>query len=130
MKLPDAVALALLPLHVIVRDFPETLAVFHRFGIDLPLRGSESLAAVTGAEAASIYDELRAATAWRDGARPGRCERAAAQAASRQARAIAAETVSGAQPGSPPSTSPWPTAPCRSSHCSPTLERPTAMPPR
>lgn len=98
MRLPDAVALAALPVHVIVRDFPETLAVFARLGIEPPLHGGETLAAAAGAAAASVYEALNAATAWRATARPDRCDRAAAGAAARRASAAAAETAAGLPP--------------------------------
>ncbi len=85
MMLPDAVALAGLPLHVLVRDFPETLAVFRRFGLAVPERGGESFAAAAGADAAALYDALVRVTAWRDGAKAGPCERAAVHAAAQRA---------------------------------------------
>ena len=87
MTLPDAAALALRPLHVVVRDFPETLAVFRRAGLDVSARGGESFAAAAGPQAGSLYEDLARATAWRAGARPGPCERAAAQAAAHRSDA-------------------------------------------
>ena len=69
MRLPDAVALAGLPLHVVVRDFPEALAVLRGFGLELPESGGESLAAGAGAQAAAVYEALCQATAWRESAR-------------------------------------------------------------
>ena len=96
MILPDAALLAAMPLHVVVRDFPETLAVCRRLGIDLPRRGGESFAAAAGAESAALYDALRDVTAWRATARPGPCERAAARAVAGRATALAEEA------GAPP----------------------------
>jgi len=102
VRLPDAVALAGLPLHVVVRDFPEALAVLRGFGLELPESGGESLAAGAGAQAAAVYEALCQATAWRESARPGRCDRAAAQAATRRASALAAELAAGLHPVVPP----------------------------
>ena len=91
MTLPDAATLAASPLHVVVRDFPETLAAFRRAGIDLPARGGETFAAATGGEAAAIYHALRHATAWRALAQPGPCDAAAAHAATQRAHAAREE---------------------------------------
>ncbi|HEX9109329.1 MAG TPA: hypothetical protein VF832_18935 [Longimicrobiales bacterium] len=87
MTLPDAASLAVWPLHVVVRDFPETLAVFRRAGLDVSARGGESFSAAAGAEADTLHDALRLATAWRTTARPGPCERAAALAAAHRSDA-------------------------------------------
>ncbi|HEX6938498.1 MAG TPA: hypothetical protein VF158_03740 [Longimicrobiales bacterium] len=61
---PGAAELAALTIHVIVRDFPETLAVLRRAGVDVPARGGDSLAAAS-ADAGPLLDAIEAATAWR-----------------------------------------------------------------
>ena len=87
MVLPDADALASEPLHVVVRDFPEALAVCRRVGIDVAARGAEPVVVAAGADMAALYTGLRRATAWRANARPGPCDRAAARAAALRADA-------------------------------------------
>ncbi len=58
--------LAAMPLHVVVRDYPETLAVFRRFGLDVPGRGGGPVSeALAGADAGPLIADLEAATAWR-----------------------------------------------------------------
>ncbi|HEX7117146.1 MAG TPA: hypothetical protein VF212_00050 [Longimicrobiales bacterium] len=65
---PTAVAeLAALPLHVVVRDYPETLAVLRDFGVDVPARGGGRLAEALD-DAGPLLQAIQAATAWR--ARP------------------------------------------------------------
>ncbi|HWV57869.1 MAG TPA: hypothetical protein VNZ57_10485 [Longimicrobiales bacterium] len=72
--IPDVDALADLPVHVVVRDFPETLAVFRREGVDVAALGGESVrAAAAGRESAGgLIESLMAALAWR--AAPGRTD--------------------------------------------------------
>jgi hypothetical protein len=61
---PPAERLGPLPLHVLVRDYPETLAVLRRHGVDIPAAGGGSVAdAVTGR--AELKADLLAALAWR-----------------------------------------------------------------
>jgi len=63
---PDSPAvLAALPVHVVVRDFPETLAVFRRFGVDVPRRGAAPVSAAVAGDAGPLLDALAQATAWR-----------------------------------------------------------------
>ena len=58
--------LAAMPLHVVVRDYPETLAVFRRFGLDVPGRGGGSVSeALAGSDTGPLLAELETATAWR-----------------------------------------------------------------
>lgn len=78
MRAPAPPDLQDLPLHVLVRDFPEALAVLRRFGVDVRAQGAEPLAAA-GADAAALYNALRQATAWRDTAGPSPCDRDAAR---------------------------------------------------
>ncbi len=87
MTLPDDGTLAATPLHVVVRDFPETLAVLRRARIDPAMRGGESLAAAGGSDADGLLDAIRRVSAWRTQAGSGRCERAASQAAAHRADA-------------------------------------------
>jgi hypothetical protein len=56
--------LAATPVHVIVRDYPETLAVFRRFGVDVPRRGGDPVSAALD-DAGPLLDALVDATAWR-----------------------------------------------------------------
>ncbi len=56
--------LAALPLHVVAREYPETLAVLRRFGVDVPARGGEPLAAALD-EAGPLLDAIEEAVAWR-----------------------------------------------------------------
>lgn len=48
---PERDALLAHPLHVMVRDFPETLAVLRVAGIDLRAHGGRALSRVEGVEA-------------------------------------------------------------------------------
>jgi len=50
--------------HVVVRDYPETLAVFRRAGIDAAERGAEPIQALAD-DAGPLLDELRQAVDWR-----------------------------------------------------------------
>ncbi len=87
MVLPDADTLADLPLHVVVRDFPEALAVCRRAGIDVAARGGEPVVVAVGAGLAALYAALRQATAAHTSARRSPCDRAAAHAAALRAQA-------------------------------------------
>jgi hypothetical protein len=62
--LPLAV-LAETPAHVVVRDYPETLATFRRFGVDLPRRGGVAVFAAVEGDAGELLDALAEAVAWR-----------------------------------------------------------------
>lgn len=63
---PPAAGVRSLALHVLVRDYPETLAVLRRLGIDVAAGGALSLAAaVPDADVAA--DAVLDATAWRAG---------------------------------------------------------------
>lgn len=55
---------AALPLHVVVRDFPETLAVLRDAGVDVPGQGGARLADAVP-EPGPLIDAILAATAWR-----------------------------------------------------------------
>lgn len=56
--------LAARSVHVVVRDYPETLAVFRRAGIDAAERGAEPIQALAD-DAGPLLDELRQAVDWR-----------------------------------------------------------------
>ncbi len=93
MRFPGAAADSI-PLHVLVRDFPETLAVLRRAGVDVPALGGRPLAqagdTLPGSEAdvaARLVAAMAAAAAWRDTAAPGPCDRAAEQASAHAATA-------------------------------------------
>ncbi|MBW3534054.1 MAG: hypothetical protein KY453_02370 [Gemmatimonadetes bacterium] len=60
---PTAEALESLPLHVVLRGWPETLVPLRRAGVDLRAEGARSLAGLPAAErlVAACLD----ATAWR-----------------------------------------------------------------
>ncbi|HLU25814.1 MAG TPA: hypothetical protein VKZ58_08925 [Longimicrobiales bacterium] len=66
MKLPPPPELAAMPVHAVVRDFPETLGVFLRFGVDLPGRGGGPVSAALDGDTGPLLDALLAATAWRE----------------------------------------------------------------
>ncbi len=51
------------PLHVIVRDFPETLAEFRAHGLSLEEFGHQTLGDLD--EFGDILEDLEASTAWR-----------------------------------------------------------------
>lgn len=57
--------LAALPVHLIVRDYPETLAVFRRHGVDLPRQGGEPVLAAVEGDAGALLAALAEAIAWR-----------------------------------------------------------------
>lgn len=57
--------LAALPVHLIVRDYPETLAVFRRFGVDLPRLGGGPVAAAVEGDAGPLVEALAEVIAWR-----------------------------------------------------------------
>lgn len=52
------------PLHVTVRDYPETLPTLRRAGVSLTDGGATSLEAMVGRDA-SLVEELMATVAWR-----------------------------------------------------------------
>lgn len=54
-----------LPVHVIVRDYPETLAIFRRFGVALAERGGEAISTAATDDVEGLIDGLVAATGWR-----------------------------------------------------------------
>jgi hypothetical protein len=58
--------LAALPVHLIVRDYPETLAVFRRFGVDLSRRGGEPVLESVAGDAGELVEALAVAIAWRE----------------------------------------------------------------
>ena len=60
---PDDAALREAPLHVVVRDWPETLVPLRRVGVDPAARGAEPLGRLPDAEAAVAA--CLEATAWR-----------------------------------------------------------------
>lgn len=62
--LPLAV-LAETPVHVVVRDYPETLATFRRFGVDLPRRGGGGVFQAVEGDAGALLGALAEAVAWR-----------------------------------------------------------------
>lgn len=62
---PDPETLGRAPMHVVVRDFPETLAVFRAHGVPVDAAGGEP-ARAHGAEATgALLAELARVTAWR-----------------------------------------------------------------
>ena len=101
MSRPPVAELPALPLHVLVRDFPETLTVLRRFGIEMMAGGGETLAAAAGAALAPVYEAVCRATAWRDASPPGPCDREAARIVGRRAALPVARGGSGG-PALPP----------------------------
>ena len=67
---PDAAALREAPLHVVVRDWPETLVPLRRAGVDPAAGGAEPLGRLPEAEAAVAT--CLEATAWRAAEAAGR----------------------------------------------------------
>lgn len=72
MTLPGPAEIAAAPVHAVIRDFPEALAVFRRFGVDVTARGGEAVAASLDGDAAPLLTALTDAIAWRADHR-GRC---------------------------------------------------------
>lgn len=60
-----ATELAGLPLHVVVRDFPETLGVLRRFDVDVPRRGGARLFEAVDGDAGALLDAVEEVIAWR-----------------------------------------------------------------
>ena len=60
---PSREELLAIPLHMIVRDFPETLARFRIHGLSLQEWGARRLSDLE--EPAGVLDDLEASTAWR-----------------------------------------------------------------
>jgi len=82
VRFPDAAAATALPLHVLVRDFPETLGVLRNAGVAVPAAGGQPLGA--GGAPSPVHELIAAmatATAWRGAAPPGPCDQAAELAA-------------------------------------------------
>ena len=70
---PDDAALREAPLHVVVRDWPETLVPLRRVGVDPAARGAEPLGRLPDAEAAeAAVAACLEATAWRAAEAAGR----------------------------------------------------------
>lgn len=65
MSVPSREALVGLPVHVVVRDFPETLGVFRAGGVDVAERGGDPVAEAAGEDVEALLDALTAAVAWR-----------------------------------------------------------------
>jgi hypothetical protein len=61
---PSRAELLSRPLHVTVRDYPETLPALRRAGVSLSDRGATSLGAMIGGDS-SLVDDLVEAVAWR-----------------------------------------------------------------
>jgi hypothetical protein len=57
--------LAITPSHVLARDYPETLGIFRRFGVDLPRRGGDPVMDAVDGDAGELLDTLAEAVAWR-----------------------------------------------------------------
>lgn len=57
--------LAAAPAHAVVRNYPETLAIFRRFGVDLLRRGGGPVTGVVDGDAGELLDALVEAIAWR-----------------------------------------------------------------
>ncbi|MBI4545773.1 MAG: hypothetical protein HY703_11300 [Gemmatimonadetes bacterium] len=70
MSVPAREELSALPLHVVLRDYPETLAVLRRFGVNLPAHGGQPLAAAMEGDPAPLLDALAEVLAWRGQPRP------------------------------------------------------------
>jgi len=66
VKTVSKAELGALPVHVVVRDYPETLAVFRRFGVDVPARGGGPVSGAVDGDAGPLLDALAAAIAWRE----------------------------------------------------------------
>lgn len=64
MTAPARSELAALPVNVLVRDFPETLAVLRDAGVDVPRFGGGPVAEATD-DASALLDALRQTIAWR-----------------------------------------------------------------
>jgi hypothetical protein len=77
VSLPGAAELAALPVHVVARDYPETLAIFRRLGVDVPRRGGVSVSEAVDGDAGPLLDALLEAIRWRMAYR-GPCGRGAA----------------------------------------------------
>jgi hypothetical protein len=66
VTLPTAPELAAMLVHVVVREFPETLEVFRRHGVDVARHGAMPVAgAVEEADAGPLLDALATAIRWR-----------------------------------------------------------------
>lgn len=76
MTPPGAAELAALPVHVVARDYPESLAVFRRVGVDVPRRGGVPISEAVRGDAGPLLDALLEATRWR-GRYRGPCGRGA-----------------------------------------------------
>lgn len=57
--------LAATPCHVVVRDYPETLATFRSHGLDPARVGGEPVEDLLDGDPAPLLDELEARIAWR-----------------------------------------------------------------
>lgn len=68
---PDIEALEALPLHVLVRDWPELLWVLKRAGVDVAREGALSLSRLPPAAPRPSTAELLSATRWRELPRRG-----------------------------------------------------------
>jgi hypothetical protein len=64
---PSRTELLSRPLHVTVRDYPETLPALRRAGVSLTDGGATSLEAMVGGDS-PLVDELVEAVAWRPSA--------------------------------------------------------------
>lgn len=64
---PPVQMLLELPVHVVVRDYPELLAVLRRLGVDLGTSGAEPLSAVAPVDPPALEAALVDALAWRTG---------------------------------------------------------------
>lgn len=60
--------LAVAEVQFVVRNYPEALAVFRRFGVDLSHRGGGPVSAALDEDSGPLVDALTAATAWRGAA--------------------------------------------------------------
>jgi hypothetical protein len=60
--------LAAAPAHLIARDYPETLAIFRRFGVDLMHRGGGPVMGVVEGDTGELLYALAEALDWRRGA--------------------------------------------------------------
>jgi hypothetical protein len=63
---PDRERLTSAPLHVLVAEYPETLAVLRDLGVDLSLDGGDPIPALA-LDPEPVVWALLDATAWRDG---------------------------------------------------------------
>ena len=71
MNAPDPDTLRTRPLHLLVRDWPELLAVLREQGVDVAREGSRSLEELGRAADEELLAAMTAAASWRGSGRTG-----------------------------------------------------------